>query len=397
MKIGIYAGHFDPPHLGHAWIVEQMESLFDEVHVLVGPNYSKTPEFSEDVRIDMLKDWFHWKPNVKISKLETPNVVEYARSITNDMYQKEKGNFWKNLPSIFIIRGMRNDIDWSYEREIYNCMTKKNPGSIKFMYLMSPGDRKGISSTNVKKACEMQLWNLVLDWCGKALTERLINHYKGDKWLATSPEVASIFETTTAGFTPNMAGFPDDNGNSLQQLADGEATLNVFGSTTPERSLPKWTDLDCSLGQIADPDSGPFDPSFDDFNGIVEGTALGKAREFQEKLETNGFLRWSEIITREQVKSLLDPFPYDVAASEKYHLKEIQVDNDRIGVIGQRHLPNSRSIGPIVIDVNELPPHYQGFGKIIVIEGKHRLLDAKGRKDKTILAWIGDKALSYFN
>jgi hypothetical protein len=384
-------------------------------------------------------------------------------------------------------------------------MSKKSgSGSIKYMYLMSPGDRKDISSSNVKKACRMKLWDLVLEWCGRELTQNLLQHYEGKDWTKYK-DLVSIFETTTAGFCPagdlkvdkqreilmnsssghqmemkdgkdwlvchpkvadikdppiglgfpsddemsltqktadfpeyippvgwgysSQDSFPGDNGTSLQQQAAGDASLSVFsdydttlgqlpsdhyenlkkiyGDTTPPkgrlnksgscRRLPKWTDLDCSLQQIADPDSGPFDPTYDDLNDIIESTVLDKARDFQKRMEASKLINYPEVITREQVKGLLDPFPYDVAVSEKYYLKEIPVDK-KVGTVGKRYLSHSRSLGPIVIDKNELPgTYYQGFGKVIVIEGKHRWLDAQARGDKTILAWVGEKVLEHFN
>jgi len=477
MKIGIYSGHFDPPHFGHFWIIDQMESIFDEVHVVLGPNHSKTPVFSEDVRLNMLTEHYHWKPKVKIKKLDAPNIVEYSRLLLNSLYKAadKKTDFWSNVPSVFIVRGIRNDIDWNYEQEIYRCMSKKNQsGSIKFMYLMSPPDRQEISSTNVKKACQMDFWDLVLEWCGRCQTEVLLQHYKGKDWVKHK-ELVSIFETTTAGFAPvgfnkaidkqreeiqkhrdivalsvnghkvemkdeksgkdwlvchpkvadihdpaiglgfpenirpvgwgySSQDFPDDYGTTLQQQASGDANLNIYEGTTPPKGrlnksasshLPKWTDLDCSLGQIADPDAGPFDPSWGKLNDILEESFYEEVMKFQNKLKLTGLINWSEVITKEQVEALLDPFPHKVAVSEKYHLKEIPI-SDGVGTIGKRHLPHSRSLGPIVIDQNELPPYYQGFGKVIVIEGKHRWLDAKARGDKTILAWVGDKVLEHF-
>ncbi len=468
MKIGIYSGHFDPPHLGHAWIIDQMVSMFDEVHIVLGPNHSKTPEFTEETRLELiyLVGSYEWKDKVKVVKLDAPNIIQYSQRIINELYKanSNKANFWNNRPSIFVVRGIRNDIDWRYEQEIYRCMSSKNPsGSIKFMYLMSPPDKKDISSTNVKKACQMKLWDLVLNWCGRELTQTLLQFYEGKNWTKYK-ELVSIFETTTAGFCPagdlkvdkqreilmnsssghqldmkdeksgkdwlvcnppvadikdppiglgfpenirpigwgfsSQDSFPGDNGTSLQQQASGDAELLNINPPRANKSLsgrlPKWTDFEGSLQQIADPDSGPFDPTFDDLNDIIEETVLDKARDYQRRLEASKLINYSEVITREQAESLLDPFPHKVAVSEKYYLKEIPV-NDRVGTIGYRHLPRSRSLGPVLIDKNEMPSYYQGFGKVVVIEGKHRWLDAQARGDKTILAWVGEKALEYFN
>lgn len=387
MKIGIFSGSFDPLTIGHTWIIDRMADLFDAVHVVLGENPSKTPKLTEKERLDILERSFQWKDNIKVLKLNSPTLVRYAQDLTADLYEhhSHKVDFWLDKPEVFIVRGIRNDVDWQYEKKIYECMVEKGP-NIRYMYLMSPPDMKEISSTNVKKACDMKMWEMVLEWCGRDVTEALLKHYEGDdwkkydnlvsiyeqnsgkNWLVLTPDVVPIEETHTAG--------------------------SIYQGTSTSGHQMRFPDDDAtSLGQVA---SGYYDDMSSQQTFVSERVLLEDILAFNNKLQRSGLLNWAEVITKSQVELLLDPFPHKVAVSEKYYLRNISVTSN-ISTIGSRYLPHSRSAGPIIVDKNELPSHFKHLGDVIVIEGKHRWLDAKDRGDQTILAWVGEKAIGHFD
>ena len=102
----------------------------------------------------------------------------------------------------------------------------------------------------------------------------------------------------------------------------------------------------------------------------------------------NGFISFAKTVTADQVREMLDPFPRDVVASEVFTLTTIPIDMVR--PIGERYIPCSQSLGPILVDVNEvMRDHYDD--PYLIIEGKHRWLDAKERGEGTIMAWVGNK------
>ena len=55
-KIGIYPGTFDPITNGHLDIIKRALKLFDLVIVAVGENPQKTPLFSVEERIFLVKE-----------------------------------------------------------------------------------------------------------------------------------------------------------------------------------------------------------------------------------------------------------------------------------------------------------------------------------------------------
>ena len=56
MKNAIYPGSFDPVTLGHLDIIRRSSRLVDHLIVGVLNNNTKTPLFSVDERVNMLKD-----------------------------------------------------------------------------------------------------------------------------------------------------------------------------------------------------------------------------------------------------------------------------------------------------------------------------------------------------
>ena len=66
MKSAIYPGTFDPMTYGHLDIIKRAANIFDELIVGVLDNKEKTPLFSVDVRVNILKEATKDLPNVKI-------------------------------------------------------------------------------------------------------------------------------------------------------------------------------------------------------------------------------------------------------------------------------------------------------------------------------------------
>lgn len=118
---------------------------------------------------------------------------------------------------------------------------------------------------------------------------------------------------------------------------------------------------------------------------------LEQARAFIEKLWLNRFISFAQSIDEHQARSLLDPFPIDMVTSRMFFLREVKVS--KLKPTGDRWVECSRSIGPILVDVNPVPDDYPEWGQCTVIEGKHRYLDAIQRGEDTILAWIGERAI----
>lgn len=132
MKIGIFAGSFDPITKGHEDIVLQALPLFDEIIIAIGVNIDKKYAFPLEQRIEWIKNTFAEYPNVK--------VVSYE-GLTVDLCRK--------MNASFIIRGLRNTTDFEYESIIAEANKKLNP-DVETVFFLSEPPLRCVSSTVVR-------------------------------------------------------------------------------------------------------------------------------------------------------------------------------------------------------------------------------------------------------
>lgn len=101
MSVAVYPGSFDPVTLGHFDIIERSANIMDKVIVGVLNNRAKTPLFSVEERVDMLKYVTRQIPNVEVQSFDGL-LVEFVRA-----------NHAK-----LIIRGLRAITDFEYELQL---------------------------------------------------------------------------------------------------------------------------------------------------------------------------------------------------------------------------------------------------------------------------------------
>jgi pantetheine-phosphate adenylyltransferase len=94
-------GSFDPVTNGHLDIISRAASLYDEVVVAVLLNPSKTPVFTVDERVEMLRDELKAQPNVRVARFGGL-IVDFCRA--NDISA--------------IVKGLRAVSDFDYEMQM---------------------------------------------------------------------------------------------------------------------------------------------------------------------------------------------------------------------------------------------------------------------------------------
>ena len=90
MATAVYPGSFDPVTKGHLDIIERAASLVDELVVAVLKNNAKTPLFSEEERVKMIKDVTGHIPKGRVESFSGLSV-----------------EFAKQCGAKFIVRGLR--------------------------------------------------------------------------------------------------------------------------------------------------------------------------------------------------------------------------------------------------------------------------------------------------
>ena len=132
MKIGVFAGSFDPITRGHEDIVLQAMPLFDLIIIAIGVNIDKKYAFPLEKRIKWIENTFAEYPKVK--------VVGYE-GLTVDLCKKMNAGF--------IIRGLRNTTDFEYESVIAEANKKLNP-DVETVFFLSTPELRCVSSTVVR-------------------------------------------------------------------------------------------------------------------------------------------------------------------------------------------------------------------------------------------------------
>jgi len=131
-KKAIFPGSFDPITVGHIEIVEKSIKIFDEIIIAIGTNPEKKYMFTEGQRLNFIIEYFKNKKNVK--------VVAYD-GLTFELCKK--------LDVKFIVRGVRNILDFEYE--INMAEFNRNLGQIETMIITSSNKNSHISSSFVKE------------------------------------------------------------------------------------------------------------------------------------------------------------------------------------------------------------------------------------------------------
>lgn len=133
MKIAIYPGSFDPITSGHLNIIQRAANIFDKLIVCVMVNGAKSPMFTQQERVDMIRSVVHDIPNVEVDA-SAELLAEYAR---------RKG-------SCVIVKGLRAGSDFENEFQMALINHKINP-DLDTMFLTSEHQYMYLSSSTVKE------------------------------------------------------------------------------------------------------------------------------------------------------------------------------------------------------------------------------------------------------
>lgn len=121
-KIAVFAGSFCPFTKGHEDIVSKALPLFDQIIIAIGHNIDKKDIFSVEDRLQWIRSIYQDTPTVK--------VVAYT-GLTVDFCRENGANY--------LIRGIRNSLDFMKEQELALVNRKLNPDIETVFLLASPG------------------------------------------------------------------------------------------------------------------------------------------------------------------------------------------------------------------------------------------------------------------
>ncbi len=133
LKKAIYPGSFDPFTNGHLDIVKKSAAIFDEVYIVMGINSQKRRTFDSEKMIAAIESVLRDEgiENAYVSAYEGL-IAEYAK--TNGIK--------------YMIRGLRNNMDYNYEENIAEVNKLINP-DMEYVYFRA--ENVAVSSSMVKE------------------------------------------------------------------------------------------------------------------------------------------------------------------------------------------------------------------------------------------------------
>lgn len=133
MKIAVCPGSFDPITNGHLDIIARSAKIFDKVIVAVLTNSKKTPLFSVDERMELIRTVTSAYPNVEVDTFGGL-LIDYMR---------------KRQAQV-LIKGLRAISDFEYEMQMAS-VNKKLDDSIETFFMMTSNQYSYLSSSIVKE------------------------------------------------------------------------------------------------------------------------------------------------------------------------------------------------------------------------------------------------------
>ena len=157
MRRAVYPGSFDPVTFGHIDIIERAARISDELIVGVLQNKAKTPLFSVEERVIMLREVTKHLKNVKIIPFEGL-LIEFA----------------KKMDAKVIVRGLRAITDFEYELQMSQTNRKLN-SDVETLFLTTSLEYSYLSSTTVKEVASFggDITQFVPEFVAEKVTEKI--------------------------------------------------------------------------------------------------------------------------------------------------------------------------------------------------------------------------------
>jgi len=133
MKLAVYPGSFDPLTNGHVDIIERGTHLFDTIIVAILVNVEKSPLFTMEERVEIVREVFKGRPNVEVDTFDGL-LVDYVAKRKADV----------------IVRGLRALSDFEAEFQMA-LMNRRLGPHIETVFMMPAEQYTYISSRLIKE------------------------------------------------------------------------------------------------------------------------------------------------------------------------------------------------------------------------------------------------------
>ena len=133
----LYPGSFDPPTLGHLDLIRRGHDVFPKLTVAVLRNGGKSPLFSVEERVSMLKKLTKGLKGVSVDSFDGL-LIDYIHRLKNPV----------------VLRGLRVVSDFEYEFQMA-LMNRKLEPSFEVLYMMPDERYSYISASLVREVARL--------------------------------------------------------------------------------------------------------------------------------------------------------------------------------------------------------------------------------------------------
>ena len=131
--LAVYPGSFDPLTNGHVDIIARGARLFDRIVVAIAVNAEKTPLFTTEERLEIMRAVFKEQPTVEVDTFDGL-LVDYVARRRADV----------------IVRGLRAISDYEFEFQMA-LMNRRLDAKIETVFMMPAEQYTYISSRLIKE------------------------------------------------------------------------------------------------------------------------------------------------------------------------------------------------------------------------------------------------------
>lgn len=135
----IMAGSYDPFQRGHAWLAKQALNFAETIAIVISYNVDKTGMFSVDERKQLIG---------RVIDAEIP-FRDHHRITVEVVTDEILAVYAQRTGASLLVRGLRNDLDFRYERDILDINRIAVP-EIETVFMMPPSELTLASSSMVK-------------------------------------------------------------------------------------------------------------------------------------------------------------------------------------------------------------------------------------------------------
>ena len=139
-RIAVVPGSFDPITLGHIDVIERAAGLFDELHVLVVHNPSKTALLPIAQRVSLIDQAVReagLPDNITVTSWSVGLLVDYCTDVGASV----------------LVKGIRSQIDVAYETPM--AIVNRNLAGVETVFLLPDPAHAHVSSSLVRQVASL--------------------------------------------------------------------------------------------------------------------------------------------------------------------------------------------------------------------------------------------------